>query len=411
MNCKTIEHYHEGGTHLVSGAGGYDGNRSQPMRNYRDEYWPPDLTVAIREPEFRKFEERRIACFNCPIYCGHLYRISSGPLDGVSTEGVHTNAVNGFGANLEIDRPEIIIAANSLCNDLGLDVDTVVACAAWAFEAYEKGAISTADTEGLRLEWGNGEALLVLLKQMAYYRQGFGAVLSDGVKRAAEIIGRGSDQYALHVKGADLNEMGMRWNKPWAFGIVTASRGGGHLDGAPQSGYQRLSREKAVEMFGIPTAGDVTKYIENAALVVWHEYFKAAIDALGIYYFTSYWTDSELLGPEDYARLFTLATGIEMDVNGLFLAGQRIQNIAKAFNTLHAGFTRKDDMPPSRLVNDPALSGSHRAEKIDLIQWNLMLDSYFEAHGWEISSGLQTKKILAGLNLQMIADNLVVRQR
>lgn len=403
---ERISKFREGGTHLTSGAGGTDGTRAQPVRNYRDESWPPERSAKIQEPVFRElFEIRRLACFNCPIYCGHFYRISDGPYSGLTCEGVQTNSVNGFGPNLEIDNPEAILVAHALCNEYGIDVDTAVASIAWAYESYERDLLRADDTDGLELNWGNWLAVPELLKQMAY-RKGFGAILSDGVMRAAEMLGRGSDRYAMHVKGADLNEQGMRWNKAWAFGIVTANRGSGHLDGAPQSGYQGISVTQSMEKFGIPTAGDVSRYAENAPLVVWHEAYKAAIDALGMCYFTSYWVDIDLLGPEDYAKLFSLATGMDMDGQQLMLAGRRIQNVSKAFNTLHAGFTRQDDYPPRRLIYEPAKTGPHSGAKLDLEQWKQMLDAYYQEHGWEVATGLQTSSGLNALGLKSVAEKL-----
>jgi len=401
-----IAKFREGGTHLTSGAGGLDGSRAQPVHNYQDEYWPPEKSTAIREPVFRRlFETRRLACFNCPIYCAHFYEINDGPFAGLSCEGLQTNSVNGFGPDLGNNDPISIIVAHSRCNEYGIDVDAAVASIAWAYEIYDRGIITSCDTGGLDLTWGNWQPIPELLRQMAL-RQGFGAVLCDGVKVATEIIGQGSEKYALHIKGADLNEQGMRWNKAWALGIVTANRGSGHLDGAPQSGYQGLAESVSLEKFGIPTAGDVSRYAENAPLVVWHEGYKAGIDALGMCYFTSYWVDIELLSPDDYANLFSLATGFDIDGRELMHIGRRIQNISKAFNVLHAGHSRKDDYPPRRLLEEAAFSGPHAGEKIDMEQWDLMLDAYYAAQGWEVTSGLQTRRQLSALGLAWVADKL-----
>jgi len=395
-----------GGTHWASGAGGDQGLRSQAVRNYRDEFWPAEKTERIRQPVFRDmFEVRRLACFNCPIYCSHFYRVSSGRYAGTACEGIQTNTIRAFGSNLDIDEPSAIVAAQELCSQLGIDVDMAAATVAWAFELYERGILDTSDTAGLELRWGNHEPVPVLLTQIAY-REGLGALLADGVKRAAQVLGRGSERYAMHVKGADLNEQGMRWNKAWAFGIVTSSRGGGHLDGAPQTGFWHIPAELGVEKFGVPSAGDPAAYADNAPLVVWYEDYKAAIDALGACYFTSYWEDVELLSQHDYARLFSLATGEEMDGDGLMAVGRRIQETAKAFNTLHAGFTRQDDFPPRRLLEEPALSGAYQGEKLDPVMWNSMLDAYYEAHGWDKSTGLQTRECLVRLGLEGIARKL-----
>jgi aldehyde:ferredoxin oxidoreductase len=401
-----VARFREGGTHLVSGAGGSHGQRSQAVRNYQDEHWPWEKSQNIQEPVFRrKFEVRRLSCFNCPIYCSHFYHVTEGCYAGVACEGLQTNTVRAFGSNLDIDRPDAILAAQAATSQLGIDVDMAAASIAWAFELFERGILSSRDTEGLELQWGNHEAVITLLDQIAH-RQGFGRLLADGVKRASEKLGRGSAQYAMHVKGADLNEQGMRWNKAWAFGIVTSSRGGGHLDGAPQTGFWGISPKDSMTRFNVPTAGEPLLYEENAPVVVWYENYKAAIDSLGMCYFTSYWEDLELLGPEDYAELFSLATGLDMTSDDLQFAGRRIQNVAKAFNTLHAGFDRDDDFPPRRLMEEPARTGAFKGEVINPKQWERMLNAYYQVHGWDGETGLQTGEVLGSINLQSVADKL-----
>jgi aldehyde:ferredoxin oxidoreductase len=405
-NSDQVERFRQGGTHFVSGAGGSHGQRSQAVRNYQDEHWSWDKSKKIQEPVFRQnFEVRRLACFNCPIYCSHFYHITEGPYAGIACEGLQTNTVRAFGSNLDIDYPEGILAAQAASSQLGIDVDMSAATIAWAFELYERGILTQEDTDGLELRWGNHEVVIKLLNQIAL-REGIGAILADGVKRAAEKIGRGAARYAMHVKGADLNEQGMRWNKAWAFGIVTSSRGGGHLDGAHQTGFWGISPEESMERFGVPTAGKPLLYEENAPVVIWYENYKAAIDSLGMCYFTSYWEDLELLGPEDYAELVSSATGIEMTSDDLQYAGRRIQNVAKSFNTLHGGFTRKDDFPPRRLMEEPALSGMFKGEKLEKEQWERMLDAYYLGHEWDASTGLQPMDTLIDLNLESVAEKL-----
>ncbi len=396
----------EGGTHLTSGAGGYDGKRSQAVRNYQDEFWLFEKTAKIREPVFRKrFEVRRLACFNCPMYCSHFHRVKDGPYAGVACEGLQTNTVRAFGSNLEIDEPSAILAAQALCSQLGIDVDMATATIAWAFESYERGVLSPSDTGGLELRWGNHTVLPTLLNQIAR-REGFGALLADGVYHAAMTLGRGSERWAMHVKGADLNEQGMRWNKAWALGIVTSSRGGGHLDGASPAGFWHLTPQEGLEMFGVATAGDPLIYAENAPVVVWFEWYKAVVDSLGLCSSTGYVQAPDLLGPDDYACLFSLATGRETSGQQLLSIGRRIQNLAKAFNTLHAGFGRADDYPPRRLVEEPTKSGPYQGEALDPVRWGQMLDAYYAAQGWSVSNGLQTKELLADLDLLQVAEKL-----
>jgi len=398
--------FREGGTTYVSGAGGPDYFRSQGVKNCRDEFWSLRKSSRVRETVFRKhYEVRRLACFNCPIYCSHFYRVEDGNYAGVACEGFQTNALRAFSSNLDIDNPAAVLNAHQLCMKLGIDVDMAAAVLGWSFDIFERGILTSEDTDGLELRWGNHAVIEPLLKQIAC-REGFGALLSDGVYRAAQKLGRGSERYALHIKGADVNEQGMRWNKSWSFGIVTSTRGGGHLDGAPEASFWGISPHLGRDAFGVETAGDPDSYAPNADLVVWHEKFKSVIDAVGLCYFLTYYQAIDTLGPKEIANLLSTATGVEMDADELMKIGERIHNLGKAFNTLHAGFTREDDQPPRRLVEEPIQSGPHNGKRLDLQEWQRMLDAYYLAHGWDPRSGWQRADRLEELDLGWVVEKL-----
>ena len=396
----------KGGTHLAYGAGGPSGYANQPVRNYRDEYWPPEKAKAIAYPVFREqYEVRRLSCFNCPLYCSHFYRVDQGSYAGTACEGMQANQVKGFGSNLEIQEPAALVKMVGMCNELGLDSDAAAVFLGWAFELYERGLINQSDTGGLELNWGNHRAAVALIEDIVYRRR-FGAVLALGLRQAAEVVGQGSERYAMQVKGAELNEGGMRFNRAWALGIVASTRGGGHLDGASTMGFYRIPPEKGEALFGTPTAGDPLVYEENAKVVLWFENLKAAVDSLGMCYFGSTWTDPDLVGPEDYAALFSSATGQPTSPEELLFMGRRVHNVEKAFNTLHAGFTRADDQPPRRLVEDPALSGPYQGERLDPARWEAMLDEYYRQQNWDVATGWQTEAGLRALGLDEVAARL-----
>ncbi|MFQ5409918.1 MAG: aldehyde ferredoxin oxidoreductase C-terminal domain-containing protein, partial [Anaerolineales bacterium] len=111
-------------------------------------------------------------------------------------------------------------------------------------------------------------------------------------------------------------------------------------------------------------------------------------------------------GPEDYAALFSAATGLPTSPEELLVMGRRVHNVEKAFNTLHAGFTRADDRPPPRLVEDPALSGPYQGERLDPARWEAMLDEYYRQQGWDVSTGQQTEAGLRALGLDEVAARL-----
>ncbi|MCL5074305.1 MAG: aldehyde ferredoxin oxidoreductase family protein [Chloroflexi bacterium] len=395
-----------GGTHYAYAAGGAYGTQPQTVRNYQDDYWPAERSAKIKEQVFKdNFERRRLACFNCPVYCGHFYGIKEGPYAGIRCEGIQANTIRVFGPNLDIDYPPALIKAQALCNQLGLDTDMAGVCLAWACELYERGIINIKDTGGLQLNWGDYQAALKLVEQLAY-RQDFGKFLAQGVRQAAKTIGRGSERYAMHIKGADMNEGGMRISKSWALGIVTSTRGGGHLDGAPSTGFRRISPELGRALYGTAAAGNLTAYEGQAQVVFWFEKFKAVVDMLGICYFLTCWLDSDLIDPEDLALLFSATTGTNLSSGELLRLGQRLHNVEKAFNTLHAGFTRQDDFPPERLMREPTKSGPFAGEVLEHKKWEQMLEEYYTLQGWDLATSWQTEKCLQELGLEGVAERL-----
>ncbi|MEM3501260.1 MAG: aldehyde ferredoxin oxidoreductase family protein [Candidatus Bathyarchaeia archaeon] len=362
------------------------------VRNFQDEYWDTRKIMNIRQEVLNeRYEVRKLACFNCPIYCSHFYKIDSGPYSGLTCEGFQLNVDWDFSAKMDIDNPESLIKINAVCNELGLDIDNSSAPIAWAFEIYEKGIIGPNETDGLKLDWGNAEVVIELLQKIAR-KEGFGKILAEGSRRASQIIGGGSEYYVSHVKGQDSIEA-IRTDKGWALGCVVAPRGGGHLDGAFQS-------------HRTPDAGEPHSYDSKPERVVWFEKFKGAVDMVGICYFTTVWSDKNLLGPEDLAKLFSTATGIKLRVDELMEIGRRVHNVEKAFNTLHAGFTRKDDYPPKRFMVEPVKTGPNRGEKLDEKMWGKMLDEYYRIHGWDVESGWQTAKCLDELGLTEVKQRL-----
>jgi aldehyde:ferredoxin oxidoreductase len=406
LGSAVIRVYREGGSMQFAGAGGSDGSLPQAVRNYQDEFWPLVKSRRIYEPALReKYEIRRLGCFNCPISCSHFYAVRDGLYAGSCGEGFEINSARAFGSNLDICDPAAIIEAHNYCSRMGLDVDMAGACLAFAFEAYERGDLSREEADGLELTWGNHEAMMGLLRAIVN-RRGVGALLAEGVKRASDALGRGSQSYAMHVKGADLNEASMRPFKAWALGIVLSTHGGGHLDGAPGAWAWKGEEELACRLFANPRPGAAGEYSNQARVVMWHENYKAVVDMLGICYFTSMWLDARALQPADYAGLLSAGSGRPVEPGDLMRIGQRLHNVQKAFNTLHTGSVRRDDQPPVRLVEEPAKSGPYQGERLHPREWEAMLDEYYLAQGWDLETGWQTETSLAQLGLGEVSAKL-----
>lgn len=378
---------------------------SLPYKNYHDDYIPDDSFARISHEVFHNnYEIDRYSCTACPISCGHVYFIEQGPYSGTQCLKAEANTVWNFGGRLAIDDVGAILKAQEECCQLGLDIDNTASTIAWAIDCFQNKLISKKDTDGLELNWGDHGVILELIGKIAR-REGVGNLLAEGSFRASQVVGRGSEKYSFHMKGQDLIE-GIRSQKGWALGVVVSARGGAHTRGALATESRRYSTELSQKLFGVETAGNAQTYIGKAKLVCYFEYIHSLLDSLGICFFCSNRASPEGITPQELARFYSLATGIETPESELLKTGERIHTIEKMFNVYHAGFTRSDDYPPKRLMEEPIKSGPLKGELLRQDDWDKMLDEYYELHGWDRHTSWPTKEKLEELDLSECIERL-----
>lgn len=394
---------HKGGSHLV-GSKPCNSASLFSVRNAQDGYWAEEKIDRLDYPVFEaEYEKRRVANFACPTYCSHVNELKFGRYAPLVDEGMEANTVWGA-ARLDIDHAPWLPKFHALLSQYGVDNDFAVNVIGWAMELYEKGLLTQAESGGLDLSWGNHRSAIELL-EMITYRRGLGDLLADGVRRASQRFGQGSEYFAIHIKGADIIEE-FRATIGWGLGVVTAPRGGGHLDGAPLPETMGYPDHMAQSLFDAPTF-DPLVYDGKAKIVKWHESYKNVIDSVGLCYFASSWNAiGQRIGLTEIACLVSAATGRPVDEAELLEIGLRSHNLQKAINTLHAGFTRQDDLPPARFLEEPIKSGPFAGARLDLQKWNRLLDDYYELHGWDQATGWQTRSCLERFGLHDMASRL-----
>ena len=169
-------------------------------------------------------------------------------------------------------------------------------------------------------------------------------------------------------------------SKSWALGTMVASRGGTHTRGAAiEPRLQHLSREQSLELFTIPSIGPMNSYTNKEKVVGFYEQFEAVLDALRICFFLNSMT-TDMLMPEDCANLVSAATGEPIQVPDLLRIGERIHTLETAFNVLHAGWTREEDCPPWRFMEEP-IKVAGEAHGIDKTNLDEILDAYYACLG------------------------------
>jgi aldehyde:ferredoxin oxidoreductase len=366
------------------------------IRNGQVGNWPMEKRVNLvgMERGVPSFQKKVIACFSCPVGCNPYFEIKKGKYKGTRGIGYWINSAF-YTTRFDVDDAAASIKFHLLTNQLGLDGDTTATVLAWAFECYEKGLITRDDTDGLELEWGNGEAMNRMVENLAY-RRGLGDFLADGALAAARKLGRGSEAFAVQVKGQDTSDA-FRIQKGWGLGCATSPCGPRHLRGAVGSTFHSGPKDLPRE---------TTEYRNQPEAVFWQLRAKEIEDITGLCNYMGSYSGARALEPGDYTNLTNAALGTKISEEEFMLLGQKAYNLEKAFNTIHAGFGRQDDYPPRRYMEEPIDSGPFAGFKCDRDKWDEMLDRFYQLLGWDIKTSWQTRSGLESLGLKDIADRL-----
>ncbi len=387
-----------GGTHGMAGAGGFSGLVPTALRNLQDEYLSPEEAAPIKEEAFKKWEIGRVGCLGCGVQCLHVYHMESSTYGSLTSEGIHANSVRGLASNWGVNDPEALLMAHTLCNEYGLDVDGVSAAIAFALECAEQGLIARQQDDGVYLDWGDGRSAAELVRQTGE-GVGLGKLLGKGVFEAAQEIGGDSQRLAMTVKRVGINEQGLRSHRAWALGVMTSTRGGGHLGGSPQVENRRISPQVGHRIFKNPDAGDPGAYEGKGKIAAWTEGLKCVVDSLGLCYFVYGWYDLSMGNPGELAELLYLVTGIKMTGEELHRWGLRCHTLERHFSYIHGGISRKDDRLPERFFETAVSGGPYAGALLDRTQVEHMLDEYYAYLGWDVATGLPTEDTVKRLGL------------
>jgi len=391
----------------TSGSLGYINSlHALPNRNFRYGHLENVDPLTGQNLVEKGYLVRRVGCFSCTTSCHRFVEVKDGPYAGTYTGGPEYETFCALGAQTLVLDTEAVIKANELCNILGLDTISTGGVIAWAMESYERGVLTKDDTDGLNLTFGNAEALIETVKRIAYREGRLGSLLAEGVRAAAEAVGKESWKWAIcNSKGLEQSNVETRSAKAYALAFAVNPRGPDHLHtetfaefGASPEAVELIKRLTGDEKWAEPY---YTEY--RPEIVRWHEDCYAVTDSLGFCAFAS--TAAYAVNPKNMAEMFRLATGIPMDEEKIMLAGRRIVTVEKCFNVREGADRRHDDLP-WRLMNEPAASGPAKGMMNSREELDSMLDRYYSLHGWEIRTSWPYKETLEMLELTDVADEL-----
>lgn len=332
-----------------------------PIKNWAGAY-PDDFpdVESISGPNVTKYQVKKYACWRCPIACGGIVTVRSGPF---ATEGhkPEYETLAAAGAMCLNDNVESIIKINDICNRYGLDSISAPATVAFAMECYENGLITTEDLDGMDLTWGNAEAIVAMVEKIGK-REGFGEILADGVKAAAAKIGKGAERYAIHIQGQELPMPDPRCIPA----LVVA--------------YQML-----------PTPARHTQGSDAVSAKL-----MAMLNALGV-------CINAPGEPEEMVKFVAAATGWDFTMEECLRTGERIVNMRHAFN-LREGLNPLEYEVPGRAFGRPPLqAGPLAGITVDV---ETKVKEYLEEMDWDPVTTKPSQAKLAQLGLEYLVKDI-----
>jgi len=354
-----------------------------------------------------------VGCFGCQVHCRAQYKIPSGPYAGKYDEGPEYTSLGAFGGEPDCKNAVTVLTANHLVDQWGVDNLEIGSLISWAMELYEEGILTSKDTDGLDLRFGNDEALLEMIRRITFREGRLGDTLAEGGIPASEKIGKNSIKYLVHVKGMNNLLSDERATPALALGIATGSRGSDHLRSRPAIDLYHLPEEVLRKIYSNPVpyngplSSDHREYVGKPWQVFWQELCYMGVDCLGICKYHTTFLGATLPNFEDWTKVLYYNTGLEMSPTDIWNAADRAYNMERLFN-LREGMTREDDWLVDRYFDEPCTRGAPDVigATIDRKKFKKMIDEYYEHHGWD-ENGVPLPETLKRLGLDKEPSHLV----
>jgi len=353
-----------------------------PIKNWKGSNvdFPKKKSRSVNPDAIIAREKKKYHCYSCPLGCGGICSGSGGYEETHKPEYETVLALGGLLMNEDLDS---IFYLNELLNRAGMDTISAGGTVAFALECFENGILTTEDTGGLELSWGNHAAIVALMEKMVR-REGIGDLLADGVKKAAERIGKGSEQYAMHAGGQELPMHDGRHDPGFAVHYTAEPTPGRHTIGA-QLYYEMYQLWKVIPGLPKPSLfyGKGKKYgtdAEKAVMSSSCSRYNQLYNGAGLCMFGAFMGATRL----PIFEWLNAATGWNLTPAQYMEIGGRIQDLRQSFN-FDQGITPKDFLPSERSLGTPPLKdGSIKGRAVDLPP---LLKDHWAHMGWDPETG------------------------
>ena len=374
----------------------YAASGNLPIRNFRDGEFQNAAVLSAKNVK-ATVRVGMEGCYACPIRCKKIVKIDESFTVDPAYGGPEYEALASLGSNCGVDDLKAVCKANEVCNRFSIDVISAGVSIAFAMECYENGLISDKETGGLKLKFGNAEAL-VRMVEMIGRREGLGDLLAEGVKRASEKIGKDSERFAMHVKGQEIPMHEPRFKKALGVGYAVSPTGADHMHNIHDTSLAPGSQEMEVfAELGILEPIPLEKLCPGKIrALIYAVDWRVLDNCLLLCNFV----------PWDYIQKTSIVravTGWNTTAWELMKTGERITTMARVFN-IREGFGRKDDWLPERFFN-PRISGALSDTAIDPEKFREAIDTYYKMMGWD-ENGVPTREKLEELDIGWVASLL-----
>jgi aldehyde:ferredoxin oxidoreductase len=359
-----------------------------PLKNWKQGRWEGAKKISGMAMHDTILSGRK-ACLQCPIACGRHIKVSEGPYSPMDCEGPEYESIGTLGGLCLVDDLGAIAKANQLCNRYGLDTISTGGIIAFAMEAYEKGILTRKDTDGIELTWGNGKALVEMVRKMGK-GEGIGRVMGEGSKRMAEALGKNAIEFAVQVKGLEPSAHDPRRFFSQALSYATAARGACH--NASWSHPYELAL--TMPEIGIAEPQDPYQIEGKAEFTAKMQDLMCIMDALILCRFTQVGKAVNVTNQVDWLNMIT---DWGVDIPAYMKAGERLFNLKRMYN-VRLGISRKDDFLPYRFLT---LNRTGEGLSNQLAPMGKLLSDYYAYRKWS-EDGIPTPEKLKELGLDKL---------
>jgi aldehyde:ferredoxin oxidoreductase len=349
--------------------------------------FPLSRSSRISDDAVTRYSVKKYACQHCPLGCGGIVSLDGPRYSVEKTHKPEYETLAGLGTLLLNDDVESIIVMGDVCDRYGLDTISVGGIVGFALECVDKGVLSREEVDGLDLRWGNADAMVELVGKIAR-REGIGDLLADGVKRAAERIGKGAEECAVHVGGQEIAMHDSRYEPMLGLAYQVDPTPGRHT--VADGGIYNLPSLKAVfDLENLTPVERRTCQGKGALFAVMNRYLQV-VNCAGLCMF------SLIVGQPPVREWINAATGWDLSLEELLRVGHRVQVLRHAFN-LREGIRPGDFSLPARAVGVPPLAeGPLKGVTLDM---ETMVRDFRRAMGYDEATGAPTDELLESLGL------------